>query len=304
MGTTLVGLVMVNDGEKDYWLAVNLGDSRLYRYAHGEMVQLTVDHSYVQELVDAGRIRADEARSHPQRNIITRVLGTRNPPEAEYWLLAPEAGERYLLCSDGLFAELLDHDIARLLAEIKDPGLAASTLVYDALAAGSRDNATAIVIDVQVGASFAAHDDTAPGVKLPLTSPAEQTEPMGVAEWADRGAPPEWPHRTGGPEWSGEPEWTGQAQPPQWADQTDRANRPEWADLADLADRPDRPAWADEAPPDDRRNRPDWADPIDRNNPADAADSNDWAKSTGWTDPADRNSPIRRGRRARPEPQE
>lgn len=148
MGTTMVSMVLVNDGAAEYWLVANLGDSRLYRFSHGELQQLTVDHSYVQELVDAGRIRADEAMSHPQRNIVTRVLGTVQPPEAEYWLFAPEAGERYLLCSDGLCGELPEDEIARLMAEIPDPGTAASTLVDEALAAGGRDNATAIVVDV------------------------------------------------------------------------------------------------------------------------------------------------------------
>ena len=148
MGTTVVALVMVSDGKDDYWLVANLGDSRVYRFAHGKLKQLTVDHSYVQELVDAGRITAEAARTHPQRNIITRVLGSAQPPEAEYWLLAPEVGERYLLCSDGLFAEMPDEDIARLMADIADPGMAAAVLVKEALVAGGRDNATAIVVDV------------------------------------------------------------------------------------------------------------------------------------------------------------
>jgi serine/threonine protein phosphatase PrpC len=151
MGTTMVGLVMVNDGQDDYWLVANVGDSRLYRFAHGELRQLTVDHSFVQELVDAGRIRADEARVHPQRNIVTRVLGTLQPPEAEYWLFAPEVGERYLLCSDGICGELDEEDMARLMGGIEDPGQAASSLVRHALAAGGTDNATAIVIDVWDG---------------------------------------------------------------------------------------------------------------------------------------------------------
>ena len=148
MGTTLVSLVMVNDGQADYWLVANVGDSRLYRLADGEFRQLTVDHSFVQELVDAGRIRADEARSHPQRNIVTRVLGSLQPPEAEYWLFVPVPGERYLLCSDGLSGEMPEDDIARLMGGISDPGLAAVTMVREAVAAGGTDNATAIVIDV------------------------------------------------------------------------------------------------------------------------------------------------------------
>jgi len=148
MGTTLVTLVMVKDGDADYWLVANVGDSRLYRFADGELRQLTVDHSFVQELVDSGRIRADEARVHPQRNIVTRVLGSVQPPEAEYWLFAPEPGERYLLCSDGICGELEERDIARLMGGVGDPGLAAAALVGEALRAGGTDNATAIVIDV------------------------------------------------------------------------------------------------------------------------------------------------------------
>jgi len=148
MGTTLVGLVMVSNGEADYWLVANLGDSRLYRFAHGELMQLTVDHSYVQELVDSGRIAADEARWHPQRNIVTRVLGSHEAPEADYWLFAPEPGDRYLVCSDGLSGELAEEDIAGFLADVADPGQAAAVLVRAALVAGGRDNATGIVIDV------------------------------------------------------------------------------------------------------------------------------------------------------------
>jgi PPM family protein phosphatase len=189
MGTTMVGLVMVNDGHADYWLVANVGDSRLYRFAGGELRQLTVDHSFVQELVDAGRIRADEARSHPQRNIVTRVLGSLQPPEAEYWLFIPEPGERYLLCSDGICGELEEIDIARLMGGISDPSLTASALVGEALRAGGSDNATAIVIDVwnpvpsepapvrsyRLGEPIEPTDETNPGLRAGF-APAEPTQ--------------------------------------------------------------------------------------------------------------------------------
>lgn len=168
MGTTLVALVMVSDTKSDYWLVANLGDSRLYRLARGELMQLTVDHSFVQELVDSGRIRADEARVHPQRNIVTRVLGTMQAPEAEYWLFAPEPGERYLLCSDGVCGELTDDDIAHLMIDVIDPAQAAAALVHEALEAGSRDNATAIVVDV-----------LAAQVPPPVTTPIAASEDPG-----------------------------------------------------------------------------------------------------------------------------
>jgi serine/threonine protein phosphatase PrpC len=202
MGTTLVGLVMVNDGQADYWLVANVGDSRLYRFADGQLRQLTVDHSFVQELVDAGRIRADEARIHPQRNIVTRVLGSIQPPEAEYWLFAPVPGERYLLCSDGICGELEEPAIARLMGGVPDPGLAASALVGEALRAGGTDNATAIVIDVWDAAPSAPADEfdyrseypvapgdqTNPGVRMPPADPVEAQRTRG-AHRADRGQP-------------------------------------------------------------------------------------------------------------------
>jgi|tagenome__1003787_1003787.scaffolds.fasta_scaffold20848449_2 serine/threonine protein phosphatase PrpC len=186
MGTTLVGLVMVNDGHADYWLVANVGDSRLYRFAGGELRQLTVDHSFVQELVDAGRIRADEARLHPQRNIVTRVLGSLQPPEAEYWLFAPEPGERYLLCSDGICGELEEVDIARLMGGISDPSVAASALVGEALRAGGTDNATAVVVDVwpQVSSAVDPNDPTNPGLATAPT-PVDQTQrSRGAHRWS------------------------------------------------------------------------------------------------------------------------
>lgn len=188
MGTTLVGLVMVKDGQNDYWLVANVGDSRLYRFADGELRQLTVDHSFVQELVDAGRIRADEARVHPQRNIVTRVLGSVQPPEAEYWLFAPQVGERYLLCSDGICGELEEDDIARLMGGIDDPGQAASTLVRDAIAAGGTDNATAIVIDVWDGVTTELAIETeyhAPDDQLQRGRGAHRIDRTGEVGWAD-----------------------------------------------------------------------------------------------------------------------
>jgi serine/threonine protein phosphatase PrpC len=178
MGTTLVGLVMVSNGEADYWLLANLGDSRLYRFAHGELTQLTVDHSYVQELVDAGRIGADEARWHPQRNIVTRVLGSHQKPDADYWLFAPEPGDRYLLCSDGVCGELEDPDIAGFLADVADPGQAAAVLVRAALVAGGRDNATGIVIDVH---GVLPEDSTQPAAPAHRAGPRSEVDRPG--EW-------------------------------------------------------------------------------------------------------------------------
>jgi PPM family protein phosphatase len=147
MGTTAVGLIAVQHEGSPQWLAFNVGDSRLYRWVDGVLEQLSVDHSVVQELLDRGEITQAEVSTHPQRSVITRVLGTAGSATADYWLLPVSAGVRFLLCSDGLTTELGPPRIATVLAEHDDPKEAADALVAAALRAGGRDNVTAIVID-------------------------------------------------------------------------------------------------------------------------------------------------------------
>ena len=118
MGTTLTGLAAC-DGDR--WAVVNVGDSRVYRYADGALSQLTVDHSAVQQLVDAGLLAPRDALHHPRRNVVTRSLGTEPPPVADIELRDPVPGERFLVCSDGLTNELSDAEIATLLQQNRGP---------------------------------------------------------------------------------------------------------------------------------------------------------------------------------------
>lgn len=148
LGTTVTGLAAVEVDGEDRWAVFNVGDSRVYRLADGELARVTVDHSEVEELVAGGIITADQARHHPLRNIVTRSVGGANPPAVDLWLLAPTPGERFVVCSDGLNSEVEDADIARLAAT-PDPQDAAEALVAAALAAGGRDNVTVVVVDVQ-----------------------------------------------------------------------------------------------------------------------------------------------------------
>ena len=148
MGTTAVGLAMVTEGGVDYWLAFNVGDSRIYRLHQGMLTQVTVDHSYVQDLVAAGRIAPEEARTHPERNIVTRVLGVQDSPVPDFWVFPPEPGERFLICSDGLSGELDDPTIAQLMAIPAEPHDIARLLVETANQMGGRDNISVIVVDV------------------------------------------------------------------------------------------------------------------------------------------------------------
>lgn len=148
MGTTVVGLALVRDGDTEHWLAFNVGDSRLYRLAGAVFEQISVDHSEVQELIAAGRLAPEDRATHPLSNVVTRVLGSTPPPEADCWLLQPVPGERFLLCSDGLTGELTDDDIRRLLGGAGEPDQIARRLVDEAVRSGAADNVTAVVVEV------------------------------------------------------------------------------------------------------------------------------------------------------------
>jgi serine/threonine protein phosphatase PrpC len=148
LGTTVTGVVVVSAEGRDQWAVFNVGDSRVYRFVQGRLSQVTVDHSEVQELVTAGHLSPEEARFHPRRNVVTRSLGSDPPPIADLWVLPPSAGDRFLVCSDGLTGELEDAEIEQLLADFSDPQEAAEELVRAANAAGGHDNVTAIVVDL------------------------------------------------------------------------------------------------------------------------------------------------------------
>ena len=146
-GTTLSGVVVVEQTGVPYWLVLNIGDSRTYRLSQGKLKQVSVDHSEVQELVDAGQISQAQAAVHPRRHVVTRALGTGEEIEADYWLLPIEEGDRMLVCSDGLNGELDDEHISNILRSQADPQAAVDQLIQAALRSGGRDNVTCIVVD-------------------------------------------------------------------------------------------------------------------------------------------------------------
>jgi serine/threonine protein phosphatase PrpC len=147
-GTTAVVALLVETDDGPAWLLTNLGDSRIYRVAGGELLRVSTDHSVVQELVDAGRISEDQARVHPERHIVTRALGGPDPLDPDFFLLALGEAGRILLCSDGVTDLIRDAEIAAVLGDSPDPRDAATRVVAAALAAGGVDNATAVVVDV------------------------------------------------------------------------------------------------------------------------------------------------------------
>jgi protein phosphatase len=157
MGTTAVGLIKVTESGQECWLLFNVGDSRLYRCRGTELELLTVDHSEVQELIEAGLVTEAERQTHPRTNVITRALGMDPPSMVDYWLRGPVAGETFLLCSDGLTRELSDEVLLAHLSTSEPPPAVATRLVDNAVRAGGRDNITAIVVHV-VSADYSTVD--------------------------------------------------------------------------------------------------------------------------------------------------
>ncbi len=127
----------------------HVGDSRAYRMRHGELVQLTTDHSLVGELVRAGRLSTEEAEAHPHRSVITRAVGTEPIVEVDTSTVSAEPGDLYLICSDGLTDLVRDDEIALVLAAAEnDPDGAAESLVAAANRAGGIDNITVVLFEV------------------------------------------------------------------------------------------------------------------------------------------------------------
>lgn len=170
MGTTLCGVGVVHVGGSEHCIVFNVGDSRVYRFYEGELSQVTVDHSEVEEMVTAGEITYDQAAQHPRRNVVTRCLGSEPTPTPDLWVFPPSGHERFLVCSDGLTTEVPDTEIAAVLGEHDEPGPAASMLLERALAAGGRDNIAVIVVDLDNADSGSINADTAPRTRITQNS--------------------------------------------------------------------------------------------------------------------------------------
>jgi protein phosphatase len=149
MGTTVAAAARVAIGGEERLAIANVGDSRAYRLREGRLERLSSDHSLVADLVRAGELTEDQARDHPNRNILTRALGV--GPEIEAHLVDTDLArdDRLLLCSDGLFNELTDDEIVEVLGSVAGPDAAAAELVQRANDHGGHDNITAVVADIR-----------------------------------------------------------------------------------------------------------------------------------------------------------
>ena len=142
MGSTLVVAYLCPDGA----YIANVGDSRAYAFRNNELLQITKDHSVVEEMVANGTITREEARLHPQRNIITRAIGADEHTQADIFEFDYYAGDVLLLCSDGLSSMLTDEEMLRILTLNTDAETTVKQLIDAANEHGGRDNITAICI--------------------------------------------------------------------------------------------------------------------------------------------------------------
>ena len=145
MGTTFSGMVIVGDKAT----IAHIGDSRIYRARNGEVKQITNDHTFVQRLVDTGRITAEEALVHPRRSVLMRVLGDMEEfPEIDIETYDVLPGDRWMMCSDGLSGPVPESVMDRLMLSKIDSDEATELLVGEALEFGAPDNVTVVVVDI------------------------------------------------------------------------------------------------------------------------------------------------------------
>jgi protein phosphatase len=196
MGTTMTAVALVGEGDDETMAVVNVGDSRTYLLRDGELDQLTDDHGLVAELVRSGQLSAEEAEVHPQKNVLTRVLGLDPDVEVDCFQVVPFRGDRLLLASDGLTNEVTDAQMASVLRRLADPQEAAAELVRMAKDNGGSDNITVVVVDVvddddrSESASAALAGDRQQATQTAHREPPVRDEPPAAAPPRNDALPP------------------------------------------------------------------------------------------------------------------
>ena len=172
MGTTIVAVRFGGTRERPVAEVAHVGDSRAYLLRGGDLRPLTEDHSLVAELVRSGELTRDQAAEHPQKNLITRALGAEEEVDVDTAVLPVEAGDRILLCSDGLSDMVPEGQISEILADSSgDPEAAARRLLSAALDAGGTDNVTVVVVDLKQQPEERSGDTH----EMPAVDPPEST---------------------------------------------------------------------------------------------------------------------------------
>ena len=144
MGTTLTAMLWAGGSAA----ICHIGDSRAYLVRDGDLYQITRDHTFVQALIDQGRIQPEEAATHPQRSLLLRALDGRTDADPDLSMLDAQVGDRYLICSDGLPVAVSDEQILQALVSVTEPTDAVVALIDLAIRGGAPDNVTCIVADV------------------------------------------------------------------------------------------------------------------------------------------------------------
>jgi len=171
MGTTVSGMIRVGDE-----IAIaHIGDSRIYLLRDGELTQITADHTFVQRLVDSGRITPEEAAVHPRRSVLMRVLGDVDAsPEIDTTIIRTMPSDRWLICSDGLSSYVSDDRIKSALAHHPHAKDAANRLIKESLDQGAPDNVTVVVVDIDESAESSSNPPVTVGsAAQPLTYESE-----------------------------------------------------------------------------------------------------------------------------------
>jgi protein phosphatase len=179
MGTTVDAVALV----RGYWILAHIGDSRAYLLRGGRLIRVSKDHSYVQHLIDTKRITPAEAKNHPQRNVVMRVLGDFDiDPHPDISVRAAQAGDRWLLCSDGLCGPLEDETIAEVLSSTIEREECAQQLVNMALKAGSTDNVSAVIGDAVASEREILRLGPAQALQVPLVAGAAAASLPSIAD--------------------------------------------------------------------------------------------------------------------------
>ena len=173
-GTTLTGAFIDHEDGTARWVVLNIGDSRVYLARDDRLVQVTTDHSVVQELIASGKISPEEADGHPYSNVITRAVGASELIPPDYIAVDLQGEDRLVICSDGLTKELTDYGILHFLRENSDPAAAVDAMLEAALENGGRDNVTLIVVRVDVVDD--ADTRAMPTVEVPEASSSTTTD--------------------------------------------------------------------------------------------------------------------------------
>ena len=200
MGTTVSGMLRVDD----HVAIAHIGDSRIYLFRNGVLEQITADHTFVQRLVDSGRITAEEAAVHPRRSVLMRVLGDVDAsPEIDTTVMKTLPGDRWLICSDGLSSFVTEEKIQAVLAAIPTAQDAAERLIKESLDQGAPDNVTVVLVDVDesgdsaheppltVGSAAAPLVFEADSVRRPLRLPSLLLHPLKATPTDDSHFEPE-----------------------------------------------------------------------------------------------------------------